>query len=147
MRCAALNLTHGVGSTYCLSLRNNCRFTSKTVFNRPMLAPWYRPTWCSQMLTMRTSLVARAKRALFRSKSWSSPRSRPSVPSTSMTRMFSAILVAPESATSFLFFDIHIPFVVCRLSDSDMILNWVPNRLLRRVDFPVDCEPKTEIRW
>ncbi|EJT79864.1 hypothetical protein GGTG_04947 [Gaeumannomyces tritici R3-111a-1] len=52
-----------------LSLGNSCRLTPNTVLSRPMFAPWYRPTWCSQMLTMRTSLVARAKRTLLRSKS------------------------------------------------------------------------------
>jgi hypothetical protein len=46
-----------------------------------------------------------------------------------------------------LFLDIHIPLVVWRRSDSDMTLNSVPNRWLSSVDLPVDCEPKTEMRW
>lgn len=94
---------------------------------------------------IRTSLVASAKRALFLSKSWSSPRSRPSVPSTSMTRMLSAIFAPALSLR--LFLDIQMPFVVCRRSVSDMTENSVPKRLFKRVDFPVDWDPKTEIRW
>lgn len=114
-----------------------------------MLAPWYKPTWCSQMLTISTSLVASANRALLRSKSWSSPRSRPSVPSTSITKMLSAMrdsLSVPPSPC-FLLFDIQIPFVVCLRSSSDMTENCVPKRWLSRVDLPVDCEPNTEMRW
>src|SRR6202000_800391 len=124
-----------------LSLRNNWRLTSKTVFSNPILAPWYNPTWCSQMLTINTSLVAKANSELLRSKSWSSPRSRPSVPSTSMTRILSAISVADD-----LFLANHIPLVVCRLSASDMTEKSVLKRAFRRVDLPVDCEPKTEMR-
>lgn len=131
--------------TYLLSLTNSCRLTSKTVFSKPMLAPWYKPTWCSQMLTIKTSLVARANRALFRSKSWSSPLSRPSVPSTSMTRMLSAMVFSPWFSR--LFLDIQIPFVVWRRSSSAMTPKDVLNRWLSRVDLPVLWEPKTEIRW
>lgn len=80
------------------------RLTSKTVFRRPIFAPWYRPIWCSlpsksqisveaswlrnnthHRLISKTSVDAKLNRALFLSKSWSSPRSLPSVPSTSMT--------------------------------------------------------------
>jgi len=28
-----------------------------------------------------------------------------------------------------------------------MTEKWVPKRLFRRVDLPVDCDPKTEMRW
>ena len=34
----------GREETHCLSFRNSCRLTSKTVFSSPMFAPWYRPT-------------------------------------------------------------------------------------------------------
>lgn len=35
-----------------------------------MLAPWYSPTWCSQMLTIKISDEAKEKRADLRSKSY-----------------------------------------------------------------------------
>jgi hypothetical protein len=45
-----------------------------------------------------------------------------------------------------LFFDSQIPLVVCLRSVSDMTENCVPKSWLRRVDFPVDCDPNTEMR-
>jgi hypothetical protein len=47
-------------------------------------------------------------------------------------------LSAMFPAASFLFLDIHIPLVVCRRSFSDMTPKAVPNKLLSRVDLPVD---------
>jgi len=65
----------------------------------------------------------------------------------SMMRMLSAILFVELSEWPFLFLDIQMPLVVCFLSVSDMTPNSVPNKWLSRVDFPVDWEPKTEMRW
>jgi hypothetical protein len=59
-----------------------------------------------------------------------------------MTRILSAISVAED-----LFFANHIPFVVCLRSDSAMTEKSVSKRAFRRVDLPVDCDPKTEMRW
>lgn len=69
----------GGGKTYapeifpfCFAERNRARFTSNTVLRRPMFAPWYSPTWCSQILTMSTSATAMENSADLRSKSYAS---------------------------------------------------------------------------
>ena len=84
------------------------------------------------MFTINTSVLARLNNADLRSKSWSSPRSRPSVPSTSITSVE-------------LYFDGHIqiPLVVCCRCDSSITSKLVPNSRLSKVDLPVDWEPKT----
>lgn len=101
---------------------NNWRLTSKTVFSRPIFAPWYNPTWCSQRFKIITSLVAMENKADLRSKSWSSPRSRPSVPSTSIT---STCMPRPR--------DIQIPLVVWLRLYSSITSNEVPKSRFRRV--------------
>ena len=45
------------------------KLTSNTVFKRPIFAPWYRPTWCSHKLMIRTSDEAKENKADLRSKS------------------------------------------------------------------------------
>jgi hypothetical protein len=84
------------------------------------------------MFTINTSVLAKLNSADLRSKSWSSPLSLPSVPSTSMTSVE-------------LYFDGHIqiPLVVCCRLDSSITSKLVPNSRLSRVDLPVDWEPKT----
>lgn len=101
---------------------NNCRLTSNTVLSNPMFAPWYKPTWCSHMFRMITSLVAMEKRADLRSKSWSSPLSRPSVPSTSITN---TCMPRPR--------DIQMPFVVWLRWFSSMTSKFVPKSRFNRV--------------
>lgn len=84
------------------------------------------------MFTIKTSVLASEKSADLRSKSWSSPRSRPSVPSTSMTR----VELYAEG-------HIQMPLVVCWRLDSSMTSKVVPNKRFKRVDLPVLCEPNT----
>lgn len=59
----------GGASSY-FFLEKSCTSTSRTVLSRPMLAPLYRPTMFSHMLTITTSAVASENSALFRSKSY-----------------------------------------------------------------------------
>lgn len=120
-----------------------------------MFAPWYNPTWCSQMLTIKTSETAIENKADLRSKScnstvsahrgmrtgkrrtWSSPRSRPSVPSTSMT---STLISSP--------LDIQIPAVWyqyrLRVTDGSMLtLGGLPSLVLVH---DIELGPKQSIQ-
>lgn len=102
---------------------NNAKLTSKTVRSKDMFAPLYNPTACSHMLIMTTSETAIENKADFRSKSWSSPLSRPSVPSTSIT-----------SNGDCFAFEIQIPFVVWdRPLFMSITSNEVSNKWFKRV--------------
>ena len=71
---SAVNKTHNDIQTYithpsAVFFPKRPKLTSNTVFSKPMFAPWYRPTWCSHRLTIRTSEDARENNADLRSKS------------------------------------------------------------------------------
>jgi hypothetical protein len=98
-------------------------------------------------LMSKTSVDARLNNALFLSKSWSSPRSLPSVPSTSMTiveeNLDGHIQIPVAHAELISWIDLllqrdHVPFVVCCLLVSSITSNVVPKRRLSSV--PVACQ-------
>mmetsp|Transcript_2341 Transcript_2341/g.6531 ORF Transcript_2341/g.6531 Transcript_2341/m.6531 type:complete len:242 (-) Transcript_2341:186-911(-) len=116
--------------------RNSCRWSSMTVRRRGMFAALRRPTSCIQMLIRSIWAAASENRDVFRSKFVSSPRSRPSVPSTSITR----VLENSETPA-------QIPVVVWdRPSSSSMVWKFVPNMMFSNVLFPLLWHPRTATR-
>ena len=122
-------------NTVFFSGENTFKFTSNIVLNNGFPLACSRPISLHHIFTNSTSALAIAKSAVcFSNAVSSSPRSRPSVPSRSIT---SVGVVSHVSAR-----DNHTPCVVCdRPRLSSISRNAVPNAWFSSVDFPELCGP------
>ena len=123
---------------------NTLRLTWKIVFRSGFPLATSLPMSLHHMFTRSTSAAAIANSAVcFSNAVSSSPRSRLSVPSRSMTSVGTAASSPPLAAR-----DSHTPFVVCDLPKSAFISsNRTPKTWFSSVLLPLLCGPMMATTW